>query len=51
MISHASIQLQYTATMHSLHIAYVQKSMNTSEKNDENHVKIDENSGTINEHK
>ena len=39
----------YTSTVYSLHIMYLQKSMNTSEKNNENNVKINENFGTMNE--
>ena len=38
----------YTSTVYSLHIMYLQKSMNTS-KNNENNVKINENFGTMNE--
>ena len=38
----------YTSTVYSLHIIYLQKSMNTSEKN-ENNVNINEHFGTMNE--
>ena len=38
----------YTSTVYSLHIMYLQKSMNTSEKI-ENNVKINENFGAMNE--
>ena len=39
----------YTSTVYSLHIMYLQKPMKTSEKNNENNVKINENFGTMNE--
>ena len=39
----------YTSTVYTLHIMYLQKSMNTSDKNNENNVKINENFGTMNE--
>ena len=39
----------YTSTVYSLHIMYLQKSMNTSENNNENNVKMNENFGTMNE--
>jgi hypothetical protein len=41
----------FTFTLYSLHIVHFQKYMNTSEKNNENHVKINGNSGTIHENK